>query len=624
MSNNQEQNNQDKYINGYKLIKEKIGSGSFGTVMLMEKGGQLYAVKRIKDIPDPGSKQEQQLKREIHLPEGINDKNLIKYFGAFVENSNIYLVSEYYEGRDLKSLIEENQKKKIYLEQKVIIDILKQMLSGLKYLHDKNICHRDIKPANILINKNNEIKIIDYGLSVYLSKDHGYLSGGETQVGSIRYVSPEIFFYEANQYDLKDDMHCLGYTIFELMYLIRPTDLDQNNNIVRINNIIKEKKIYDDKLVELVEHMFKYFAEDRPTSKEALDKLIEIEKKVNDKNYILKNEHDSKLEGKIAPMKSVLQIFLQFEDVKQILKHEIENFKIKLKNIAEEQKRRINLEVVNNKFSQKLISILELTSEWNKKHITNEKYKEYIKDFIITYENRHNNNKKIEGNRILKIFYNILFIINREYCNTDTNRPFLEPNLSGILSNCNQSKILNPIAELKKEYKSPLLKHFYFLLIPLTKCSECNNVFRIKTPEIKFYLTLNNQKNINIISDLVCDFFKPENMNKKCNCLNHKGNTVSQNFILSSFPKYLAFEIKNENEIITVNKLLDINGFSASNKKEKLYELLAIVFKDKDNYITIIKNENNWIFHTYDLMNINEEIPNIYKTASLVIYKLNN
>ena len=113
-------------------------------------------------------------------------------------------------------------------------------------------------------------------------------------------------------------------------------------------------------------------------------------------------------------------------------------------------------------------------------------------------------------------------------------------------------------------------------------------------------------------------------MNKECNCLNHKGNTVSQKFILSSFPKYLAFEIKNENEIITVNKLLDINGFSASNKKEKLYELLAIVFKDKDNYITIIKKENNWIFHTYDLMNINKEIPNIYKTASLVIYKLNN
>ena len=622
MSNNQKQNNQNKYINGYKLIKENIGSGSFGSVMLMEKDGQLYAVKKIKDIPYPGSQQEKQLKREIHLPKDINDKNLIKYYGAFVEDNNIYLVSEYYEGRDLKSLIEENQKKRIYLEQKVIINIFKQILSGLKYLHDKNICHRDIKPANILINKNNEIKIIDYGLSVYLSEGHGELSGGDTQVGSVKYVSPEIFFYEANKYDLKDDMHCLGYTIFELMYLIRPTDLDQHNKVVRINNIIKEKIIYDDDLVELVEHMFKYFAEDRPTSGEALDRLIEIEKIFNDENYITKNEHDSKLDKKIVPMKCVLQLFLNMEEIKQILKNEIENFKMKLKKMSEQQNKQINLEMVNNKFSQKLIYILELTSGWNEKQISDEDYKGYIKDFIITYENRQNN--KIEGNPVLSIYYNILHIINREYYNTNTNPTFLEPNFSGILSNCNKTKILNTISELKTKYKSPLLKYFYFLLIPLTKCSECNNVFRINAPEIKMYLTLNNQKNINIISDLICEFFKPENMNKKCNCLNHKGNTVFQKFILSSFPKYLAFEIKNQNEIITANKLLDINGISVSIEKEKLYELLAIVFKEKDNYITIIKKDDNWIFNTYNLMNINEEIPNIYKSASLVIYKLKN
>ena len=553
----------------------------------------------------------------------INDKNLIKYFGAFEKNNITYLVSEYYEGRDLKSLIEENQKKKIYLEQKVIIDILKQILSGLKYLHDKKICHRDIKPANILINKINEIKIIDYGLSVYLSEGHGDLSGGETYVGSKNYVSPEIFFKEANKFDLKDDMHCLGYTIFELMYLIRPTDLAQNNNIVRINNIIKDKKMYDDELIELIEHMFKYFAEDRPTSKEALDRLIEIEKKVNNKNYIIKNEHDSKLEEKIGPMKSVMELFLQMDDIKQILKNEIRNLKMKLKMRAEQENKQIDLEVVNNKFSQKLIYILELTTEWYNKQINDENYKEYIKDFIITYENRHNNDN-IEGNPVLKIYYNILYIINREYYKTDTNSPFLEPNLSGILSNCNKAKILNPIVELKNKYKSPLLKHFYFLLISLTKCSECNNLFRINTPEINFYLTLNNQINNNIISDLVCEIFKPENMNKECKCFNHKVNTVSQKFILSSFPKYLAFEIENENEIIIVNKLLDINGFSVSNKKEKLYELFAIVFKDKDNYITKIKKNGNWVFNPDNSMNVNNEISNIYKSASLVIYKLNN
>lgn len=98
---------------------------------------------------------------------------------------------EYCEQGDLKFLIEKSKKKQDFIAEDVIWKIFMQILLGLQACHDRKegkVIHRDIKPANIFLDKSNNIKIGDFGLSRLLSKESVYI---KTSVGTPFYMSPE-------------------------------------------------------------------------------------------------------------------------------------------------------------------------------------------------------------------------------------------------------------------------------------------------------------------------------------------------------------------------------------------------------------------------------------------------
>ena len=466
---------ENNIIHGYKPI-QKLGSGHFGVVTKMEKDGKFYAVKKIKVNPDANTKLFIELQREKILPLNLEHENIIRHYESFKENNIDYIVSEYFEGKNLKQLIEENKTAQTNINQNLLIIILKQILSGLIYLHERQIAHRDIKPENILINNENKIKIIDFGLSVYLSGHHDILSGGDTQVGDTKYVPPEILYCETDKYDLKGDIHCLGYTMFELMNLSRPTFVEVNS-LVRVNTKLNNNKYnYDEKFTELIEEMYKYYVDDRPSAKEAFDRLIIIEQKINNNiNNVLIDEFEERMKETISVMKCILYCFTKFEDIFSNLEKVLTLIKYQLKE---------RVKIINNKFIQKFYDILLNTTKWEKKEIDNKEYDELVVDFIITVENRQNN--KMDVSLPIKLFNNILYIVNREYKYYKTNpKSILDAEFTGILAKARKEPTQKIIDELKIQYKSPFLPYFYFLIIPLTKCSKCENVFRLYEPEIK-------------------------------------------------------------------------------------------------------------------------------------------
>ncbi len=71
---------------------------------------------------------------------------------------------EYCDGHDLRTFINKYKEKKEYIEENIIYDIIKQICFALKEIHDKNITHTNLKPENIFMNKNNRIKIGDFGV----------------------------------------------------------------------------------------------------------------------------------------------------------------------------------------------------------------------------------------------------------------------------------------------------------------------------------------------------------------------------------------------------------------------------------------------------------------------------
>ena len=89
-------------------------------------------------------------------------------YADFEDDNYRYLVMEFIEGTYLHEL-KGNIQNRGYIDQNLVINIITQLLETLEYLHDTcHIIHRNIKPDNIIIEKNNNIKLINFGLSAYL------------------------------------------------------------------------------------------------------------------------------------------------------------------------------------------------------------------------------------------------------------------------------------------------------------------------------------------------------------------------------------------------------------------------------------------------------------------------
>jgi calcium-dependent protein kinase len=117
----------------------------------------------------------------------------------YVDEENYHLVTEYCGGGELfDHIIERGRFSEIYASR-----IVRQILSAIKHLHDRNICHRDLKPENILFeskSKESQVKLIDFGLSKYFKPAGAYDSnskfkmGGkmQTKIGTPYYMAPEV------------------------------------------------------------------------------------------------------------------------------------------------------------------------------------------------------------------------------------------------------------------------------------------------------------------------------------------------------------------------------------------------------------------------------------------------
>ena len=170
-----------------------------------------------------------------------NSKNIPKLYNTFEDNSYRYFLMDYFQGKNLKQLVEGKKD----IEENIIIHILKEMLKILSFLHDEcHVIHRNIKPSSIIIDENNNIKLIGFHLSAYLENQRRILVCGKSAKGAKDYVAPEILFGSnlKLEYDYKCDVFSLGYAIYYLMNKELPTQTKIiNSKVVRKENSIKNK-----------------------------------------------------------------------------------------------------------------------------------------------------------------------------------------------------------------------------------------------------------------------------------------------------------------------------------------------------------------------------------------------
>lgn len=155
----------------------------------------------------------------------LDHPNVIKCHDVFFTLNNCYIITEYCEEGDLLSLIKKNGKGKPFEESR-LLPIVKDVLSGFKYLVEKGIVHRDIKPANIFF-KNSQCKIADFGFAKRLSK----LKSRESyNVGTPLYMPPEALL--KNKYSFQSDVFSLGVMIYEMVFGSAPWESRSEKELI--------------------------------------------------------------------------------------------------------------------------------------------------------------------------------------------------------------------------------------------------------------------------------------------------------------------------------------------------------------------------------------------------------
>ncbi|KAH8958123.1 hypothetical protein BDL97_06G006600 [Sphagnum fallax] len=202
----------------------KLGQGAFGAVYKGELlDGSKIAVKLLLSKTQQETKE---FSNEVALVTSVSHKNLVKLKGCcFGDHDQRILVYEFVENNNLAEVIFE-RKGGHNMDWPTRKNICIGIANGLKYLHQDvhpPIVHRDIKPANILLDKNLNAKIADFGLARLFPKI-GSLVETLNIVGTMGYLAPE---YTRGQFSEKIDVYSLGVVLLEIVSGRRSIGKDQ-------------------------------------------------------------------------------------------------------------------------------------------------------------------------------------------------------------------------------------------------------------------------------------------------------------------------------------------------------------------------------------------------------------
>ncbi len=254
-------------IGSYMLL-EKIATGGMAEIFKAKTQGargfeKIVAIKKI--LPEFTSDKAfiDMLTDEAKIAVRMNHSNLVQVFDLGEHDRVPFLVMEFVEGMDLKSIIKLLKKREGSIPIPAAIYIVMEVLNGLDFAHSMrdtegnllNIVHRDISPGNVLISSSGDVKIIDFGIA----KSKGRMT--QTQIGSVkgkfRYMSPEQA--AGKNVDARTDIFAAALVLYEILVSQRVYEgykLDDLLSAVAIADIPSMKK-FNSAVPDDIEAVFK-------------------------------------------------------------------------------------------------------------------------------------------------------------------------------------------------------------------------------------------------------------------------------------------------------------------------------------------------------------------------------
>lgn len=192
-------------------LQHLLGGGGMSNVYVAwDEILQRKVALKIIHIP-PNEKHEtvKRFEREVQNTTKLSHENVVSVLDVGEEEDCFFLVMEYIEGPTLYDYIQSNGS----LMPDKAVQFFQQILSGIQHAHEHGIVHRDIKPQNMMINRNQTLKIVDFGIAKAISETA--MTETNHVVGTVQYLSPEQAKGEAT--GERSDIYSAGVVLYEML-----------------------------------------------------------------------------------------------------------------------------------------------------------------------------------------------------------------------------------------------------------------------------------------------------------------------------------------------------------------------------------------------------------------------
>jgi len=264
-------------LDRYRVIR-KVGVGGFSSVFLVED--QAISDEVILKILSPHLSADESMSlrfvQELKLTRRISHPNVIRIHDLMDVGRAKAISMEYFESRDLGEIVA--------LERRIaparVLHLSRQVCRGLRAAHAQGVIHRDVKPANVLVNAEEHVKIVDFGLAAVMREAENRLTRTGHLVGTPHYMAPELI--RGEEIDGRADLYSLGVVMYEMLSGEPPYDGDNPMNILfrhldgdaaPLNHLVPD---VPPGLEAVVQHAMKLRPADRPAT--ADDLLAELDR----------------------------------------------------------------------------------------------------------------------------------------------------------------------------------------------------------------------------------------------------------------------------------------------------------------------------------------------------------
>jgi eukaryotic-like serine/threonine-protein kinase len=208
---------QDTVVAGRYRLLGRLGSGGMADVWCAEDSllNRRVALKFLHPRFAQDEQFVERFRREASAAAGLQHPNVVGVFDRGAVDSTHYIAMEYVEGASLKDLIERG------LSVPEAVEIVRQVLSGVRYAHDRGIVHRDLKPQNVLVDSEGRARVSDFGIARAGASE---ITQTGSVLGTAQYLSPEQA--QGLPVTTASDIYSVGVILYEALTGRVPFDAD--------------------------------------------------------------------------------------------------------------------------------------------------------------------------------------------------------------------------------------------------------------------------------------------------------------------------------------------------------------------------------------------------------------